>query len=178
MPSIAGHKVNEKSTVPMTLSVGKLIVNFGALEFESFRWILRLSDATTLRRAGEKSFEKRVQCVRKLVKASGAGKPWKTQADAAWKTVLRLQPRRNEIAHNPIWLSWSGSPEQGPADLILIADVKKAVRSGLTAANRPLRKVELDGYVDEAVRVYEQLSALFREWDDAHSAADQGSQPP
>lgn len=83
--------------------IGGLLVNFGALEFSSYRWVGLLADDTIVRDlAIDMQLSKRIALIKRLVSRSNWPENKKKTAVALWDEVSKLAKIRNTVAHNPI----------------------------------------------------------------------------
>lgn len=106
-------------------SIGKLILNFACLEFESYMWLVQLSERPELiPEFAEKRFRSRVDDIKEFVNQRALSNDWKHRALEQWKMSLELGRLRNRVAHNPLVFGWSDDAEQENPDLIGIADMR------------------------------------------------------
>jgi hypothetical protein len=107
--------------------IGGLFLNFGNIEFMSFRWIQHFTlDTLVNDLATDMQLSKRLQIIRELIERSDLPEPARKQAIALWDEVGRLAELRNTIAHNPI--VFGTGPDQKQA--MGIPNVKKMKGSG------------------------------------------------
>lgn len=107
--------------------IGGLILNFGTIEFMSFRWIQHFAtDSLVNDLAIDMQLSKRLQIIRDLVERSSLADDARKQAIALWDEVGKLAELRNTIAHNPI--VFGVGPDQKQA--MGIPNVKQMKGSG------------------------------------------------
>jgi hypothetical protein len=146
---------------PWAQSIGKFILNFGLLEFESHMWLLQLSDEPQL--FPDEWFTQRVARINKLVNRRAFDAAWKDSAERSWERAKTLANTRNQLAHNPLFFGWTDPAEEGTPDLIGILDARSlgdgnsAWKSGISLAN-------IVEKTNEVVTLVEELALLRDEW--------------
>jgi len=160
MSGFAGHEINPDGAGPTLFAVGKLIVNFGAIEWQTYVWIRRMRGVgPEYDSALGRMFAGRVEIVEKLVAAAPIDATLRTECLAAWTDARGLATLRNKIAHSPVALVWRNRDAVGPPDGLAILDAKSA-----TGPNRSKHEVlalaTLSQAVDQAVGLATRLEAL------------------
>jgi hypothetical protein len=109
-------------------SIGGLILNFGFLEFASYRWIQHFARDPLVGHdlAMDMTLSKRLQTIRDLIGRSDLPMDVRKRAIELWDEVEKLSEVRNTIAHNPIVFGegLDGQPAMG------IPNVKKMKGQG------------------------------------------------
>ena len=83
--------------------VGGLLLNFGSLEFISYRWAEVLSTDKVVRDlAIEMPLARRIGLIKRLIERSALADGEKQNALSLWNEVLELAKTRNTLAHNPL----------------------------------------------------------------------------
>lgn len=147
--------MNHPETEKMTMAVGKLIVNFGYIEYETYLWLACLKDSLVgLEDTG--LFGNRAK--RLLGDLSKINHSLRDQAIERWNKALDIAKFRNRIAHNPIVFGWSGSDQVGAPDFLAVMDTK----TGLSATSDDPRVTlrEINDFVNRAASVGQELREL------------------
>lgn len=119
--------INHSETQAITLTIGKLIVNFGALEYETYLWLACLKGSINGIDDNE-LFKSRVdRLLKNLMQVSHARS---NDAVKAWKGALEIAKFRNQIVHNPIFFGWNNKDEVGEPDFLMVLDVKVGLKNG------------------------------------------------
>ena len=125
-PERSPFKLNSPVVTPWSEAIGKLIINFGAIEALSYFWIKELSKDELL---SEISFDtplgRRIDIICKLVQRLELDKKTKNKIKSQWKRIKKISELRNEIAHNPLVFGWNNPEENGPPDFIGHPNLKK-----------------------------------------------------
>lgn len=84
-------------------AIGGVFLNFGGIEFASYRWIEALSQDPMLRDVAiDMNLGRRIDLIKKLIlRSNWDGEKQKAAIDL-WKTVAGHSKIRNTIAHNPM----------------------------------------------------------------------------
>lgn len=160
---LTGHYHNPPGGFPFIDAIGKLIINFGALEFQSYIWIAELArDDTLLDLAVDMSFSRRVALISQLIDRERMPRRWKNEATKRWDQAQQLAQKRNIVAHSPIVIAWKGRPAEGPPDIVAIPKLKYLKREyKRQLPTTPLQEVLKA--VDEIVPVAEGVTTLLEE---------------
>lgn len=138
-------------------SIGGLIINFGAIEFQSLRWIEKLGGDSAATAARGKKLSIRIDEAVKLIGASSLSATDQARARALWSEAKTHSHIRNRIAHNPI----SPGRKQNTQEIVLsVIDLKKMAPKG----TNPLEPLDYSQIVSVALRVGQigrELSALI-----------------
>lgn len=111
--SVNPYAISEDEKLQWMIQVGRLVMNFGAVEYISYNWIRRLCKDDAVRDASVYlDFSDRVRLIKKLMKRirpeSEEIQKLKEEADKLWNEARKLSETRNLVAHNPIIFSWDG----------------------------------------------------------------------
>lgn len=156
------YAVDSKHMSHWVERIGKLIVNFSALEMECIHWLVQLSeDATVLSSLGESQFKTRTAQVMQLVEARSIGSAWRREAIGSWNKALRLAELRNRVAHNPIVFAWKSAHEIGEPDFIGVPSLR---RKGTPPKESLLSGPTIDAAVDETADLAQRLHRLRQQW--------------
>lgn len=116
--------VDSRHTQPWLEPIGKLAVNFGAIELHTYWWLGALAgDPGVARGALRKPFTQRVGRITELLRTRIDDAPLRDEALAARQEAESVAEFRNAILHNPLVFGWHSLPETGSPDLIGIPDV-------------------------------------------------------
>jgi hypothetical protein len=84
-------------------SIGGLILNFGTIEFSSFRWIQHFAtDPLVGDLSMDMTLAKRLRVILELIERSALSTESRKRAIGLWSEVGKMSEMRNTIAHNPI----------------------------------------------------------------------------
>ena len=155
------HAINSPFTDAWLPRVGKLILNFGVLECETYLWLLMLSESPVkIPDFVEWKFAKRVARIMKFVREGPCSENWKVEAQRCWNEAVEQATFRNRIAHNPLAFGWNTKAEVGEPDFIGIVNLKRRDSSQKALAS----KAEMDGVIDSIVSLATRLANLRTEW--------------
>ena len=122
---VAGFDFNNPKTNDLLFAVGKLIMNFGAVEFLTYRLIDQLGEDTTEHDAAlDQFFMKRFKLIEDLARRQGMPEEILSNIETARGPVQELAAFRNKIAHNPIVQSWKGKDTEGKPGSFGVIDIK------------------------------------------------------
>jgi len=138
-------------------SIGGLIINFGSLEFQTLRWLERLSSQDVFGAIRGCMLNQRVNAILELISKSSISEPIQLKARALWAEVMELANVRNRIAHNPLALG--RDPESGEA-VFSVIDLKKMVPVGENRLE-PLSHIKIAEVAVRAAEVSHELSAII-----------------
>lgn len=147
--------LNHPQTEKITMAIGKLIVNFGYIEYETYLWLACLKDGLAgLEDAG--LFGTRAKRV--LTDLSSVTHTLRDQATDRWNKALDIAKFRNRIAHNAIMFGWSGLDQTGAPDILAVIDIK----TGLSPAGDDPRVTlqEINDFVNQAAALGQELREL------------------
>lgn len=109
-------------------SVGKLVVNFGRIEYLSYLWISSLQEDTALIEvAVDMQLSQRIVLVKKLV-VRKLREPQKKKAAKLWERVRDLSELRNVVCHNPYMFGWTSGVPEGDPDFAATPLIKQTLR--------------------------------------------------
>lgn len=137
------------------MAIGKLIVNFGYIEYETYIWLACLKD-------GLASFENAglfgTRAGRLLTDLAQITHALRDQATDRWNKARDIAHFRNRIAHNPIMFGWSGADQIGAPDFLAVMDAK----TGLSAIGDDPRVTlqEIEDFVNQAAALGQELRDL------------------
>ena len=117
---------NSVHTKPWLEPIGMLVVNFASIELQTYLWLGDLSADKQLPFTALKwPFKRRVKEVTSQLDRRVSNEQLKQRCNAAWVQALEIAKRRNAIVHNPIIFGWTSGKEDGPPDVIGVADVSR-----------------------------------------------------
>ena len=109
---------------PWLAPLGKLVLNFSAIELQSYFWLGDLVPSDELvQKYVNARFKVRVDTILSLLPQQSMDEATKLDGVRLWGSTLELAKRRNSILHNPLIYGWSGTDESGPPDYMSIADI-------------------------------------------------------
>jgi hypothetical protein len=116
--------IDPPHTQPWLAPLGKLVLNFSAIELQSYLW---LADFSPDGRIPDKDlygpFKTRVDTITEHLADRVIEDKLKSECLVAWDEALAVAKQRNAILHNPIIYGWHTEDESGPPDVICIPDV-------------------------------------------------------
>jgi hypothetical protein len=143
------------------VKVGKLILSFGALEFETYLWLVELSEAPErIPQFCRLRFAERVQRVMELIDTRACSAKLKAEAQKCWNEALDHARFRNRIAHSPLMFGWNTEEHVGEPDFIGIVDLQRRDSS----VNPLASKAEMNGVVNSIVSLAARLASLRTDW--------------
>jgi len=117
------HFLDNKEGVAWSFLIGNLIINFGAVEFASFRWIEFLSTDDIMRDVAiDMQLSRRFALINRLIDRSKWPDARKSQAKQLWCEIKSLSKTRNKIAHNPI--GFNDTPNGRVRGIINVKEMK------------------------------------------------------
>ena len=155
------HAVDAPFSTAWVARVGKLILNFGVLELETYLWLVQLSEAPDrITEFSRSQFADRVKEIKTFIESRAYSDNWKNEALKGWDEALDQAKFRNRIAHSPLTFGWNNQAEEGEPDFIGIIDLKRR-----DANQNPLAsKGEMDRVINSIVSLATQLANLRAEW--------------
>lgn len=158
------YSVNEQFIKPWATRIGKFILNFAGLEFESNLWLIQMSEQPEkIPEFTKLEFAKRVKIIIKYIKSLGFSERWKLESLTKWQNALELAILRNRIAHNPLLFFWNNEIEEGEPDCIGIADMKSGKRAR-NADGPLLSKADIDNAINQVKGLVVNLEYLRVNW--------------
>ena len=144
--------------------IGQLILNFTVLEFESYFWLVQMSEQPDrIPEFTRLTYASRVKEIKRLVRRLAHSSEWENEALAKWNESLDIAKLRNRITHNPLLFSWTSGIEKGEPDLIGIADMKS--RRPVESSDGPLLpKAVITESINKAVNIATGLATLRNVW--------------
>lgn len=146
---------------PWAQLIGKFILNFGLLEFESHMWLLQMSDEPQL--FPDEWFAQRVKRISELVDRHAFDAAWKDAAGRSWERAKTLANTRNQLAHNPLLFGWTDPAEEGTPDLIGILDAR-SLGDGNSAWKSGIPLADIVEKTNEVATLVEELASLRDAW--------------
>jgi hypothetical protein len=155
------HAINPSFSPAWIGRVGKLILNFGVLELETYLWFIQLSERPDrIPEFTTKKFADRVQEIIGFVKNHAHSEEWKNNALEAWEEALHHAKFRNRIAHSPLVFGWTGRVEEGEPDFIGVVDLQRRDLSQTALAS----KGKMDAVINSIVSLATRLSIMRQDW--------------
>lgn len=125
--SFRGYVSDYKGSQEWAENIGKLLLNFGALEIQTFLWLESLSaDENEVINTSNKQFSWRLCKVRKLIKNRKFESSIESEMLKVWECSEKLAVFRNKIAHNPLVFSYSKQEPDGSPKNIGILSIRKS----------------------------------------------------
>ena len=93
---------NHPETLPLAEAVGKLIQNFGMIEWQTYEWISALqTDSMVLEMAHRSKLRDRVEVIKKMIlRCQSLSSEAKSEMVESWASVIPHAEIRNIVAHN------------------------------------------------------------------------------
>jgi hypothetical protein len=147
-------------TQPWLAPLGKLVLNFSAIELQTYLW---LADLSSQGRVPDKylyaPFKTRVKTITNLLANHTIDDTLKSECLSAWGDALAIAQQRNAILHNPIIYGWRTADESGPPDMICIPDVAH-LGSKPSVTKQVVTLSDLNGLVNSTANLAARLFAL------------------
>jgi hypothetical protein len=150
--------LNNPAAEALSTAVGKLIVNFGAVEFETYVWLACLKEDIENLPVG-KFFKPRVDTL--LNELATLDHSARDSAVGLWSDALAIAQFRNRIAHNPIFFGWNDPSEEGPPSFLRVLDMKGGLQG--EGAQSTVSLAEINQHVDQTAALVQQLRALRKQ---------------
>lgn len=149
---------------PWERRIGQLILNFSGLEFESYSWLIQMSEQPErIEEFTKRTYKQRVGMITDYAKNLAFNEKWKTEAITGWNGSLELAKLRNRIAHNPLMFRWTSGDEKGEPDFIGIVDMK--TREQPIGADGPLlSKADIAEAINQIQSLMLHLESLRKDW--------------
>lgn len=151
--------IGSPHTEPWLVPIGKLAVNFGALELQTYFWIDLLFNGTQVDRALDERFKVRVDRILKLLPQKIAEPELVSDVAEAWGEALEIAKFRNSLLHSALVFAYSTSDENRPPDFIGMPDVHQL------RMNEPIRPIatlaEINSTVDRIVACATRLEQFL-----------------
>ena len=101
-----GYETNNDGIIEWARLIGSLLINFGAVEMQTYLWIEALTDdEQQVVEAAKKKFSDRRSIVVRLIKEKNYSPEIESEMLTAWGHSEVLSKFRNDLAHNPVILS-------------------------------------------------------------------------
>jgi hypothetical protein len=115
MPGMKGYLLNPAGQHDWPRLIGCFVINFGAIEVQTYEWLRKLSaDGLHLEQALKKLFNDRVRILRQLLGELKLPSPLNVECEEVWNQATDLAAFRNTIAHSPIVLVWKNHATAHP----------------------------------------------------------------
>jgi hypothetical protein len=151
------HAIGRPFLAAWITRVGKLIINFGVSEFETYLWLVQLSEVPEkIPEFSILRFAQRVENIMEFVKSRGYSENWKVETQKCWDEAFDQAKFGNRIAHSPLTFGWNKEPEEGEPDFIGIVDLQRRDSS----QNAPASKAEMDGAINSIASLATKLVNL------------------
>ena len=157
-----GVDKNPKYMEPWLVAIGRYMLNFGAVELVSYKYLNSLEESEEeLLKNTKKLLSKRIERIEELLSNSKLKN--KEEMLFHWGKAREFSQWRNRIAHNPVLPVWKqgSDPERSPPDLIGISDMRQ-----LTKESKVTDSISLEGLnklSDITVQMAERLHELSEE---------------
>ena len=164
---VAGFDFNNPKANDLVFAVGKLIMNFGAVEFLTYRLIDQLGEDTTDHDAAlERLFMNRFRLIEDLARQQSMPDEILSDIETVRGTVKEMAAFRNKIAHNPIVQTWKEKDIRSKPGSFGVIDIKSQ-----KGKDRPivdivsLKKINLgiDAVVELATNLESILDSVIAE---------------
>jgi hypothetical protein len=147
-------------TQPWLAPLGKLVLNFSAVELQSYLW---LGDLSPQGEVPDKDlyarFKPRVDTITNRLADHLIDDTLKSECLDAWDDALGVAKQRNAILHNPLIYGWRTADESGPPEFICIPDVAH-LGSKPPVTRQVITLPELNDLVNSTANLAARLFAL------------------
>lgn len=143
---------NHPETLPFVEAVGKLIQNFGMIEWQTYEWISALqTDPMVLEMAHRSKLRDRIEVIKKMIpRSKSLSSEAKNEMMELWASVIPHAEVRNIVAHNGVVM---GFPND---DSTLAATVKGVINFKPRDKSREAELIsleEINGSVNATARI-------------------------
>jgi len=155
--------INSPHTEPWLAPIGRLVVNFGALELHSYLWLALLSDEnqseeTPIDWGLGQFFKQRVDRILLLLPQKLSDIQLVSDATDGWNEALSIAQFRNAVLHSPLVFAYSSPDENGCPDVIGLPDVRQLRKP---SPIRPIAKLaDINSAVSRIVSCATRLEQL------------------
>jgi hypothetical protein len=154
------YSINQPFSNWWATRIGQVVLNFSAVELETYRWLVQLSEnPERIPEWSNKPFKVRVQDIISYMDNRSYTPEWKSKSTAAWHEAECLARKRNRIAHNPLLFGWVDGKEDGEPDFIGVVDIRYPDK-----AEPFLKKDEISAIVNRIAELAPMLGSLREEW--------------
>lgn len=166
------YTINTPQVYEWAVQIGKLMINYSALEAEIDRWLIHLSERayTDANITEEKSrgFQQKHKEVTKLARRRSPSDEWLEKALDRLQRAKVVAGVRDQVAHAPLF-SLVKEPRNSGPEGSRIPPTPRQRQAGRTAH---LEYKGLQVAVDDAVLVVQDLSNLLQQWRNAYMAGN------
>ena len=158
-----GYETDDDSTNEWVVVIGKILLNFGAVEMQSYFWLEALSDDDLeVVNASKMQFSMRLHRVRKLIKKKMFAPEVQDEMLKVWECSEVLSQLRNKVAHNPLFFSYSNREPEGAPDFVGIPTFRKSKKDQTPFKTVPLSSLEhLKSVIDAVHENVINLTELY-----------------
>ncbi len=158
------YATNSKFTTPWAQRVGKLILNFAGLEFESYNWFIQLTEKPELiPKFTLKTFKNRADKIIELANERAFNRQWRYDVAEGWTDAIELAKLRNRLAHNPLVFGWIDKTEKGEPDFIGFPDMRSRTPKSVGEPHF-ISKMDIDGAINQIAKIVPHLNSLLHQW--------------
>jgi len=149
---------------PWATAIGKLVLNFGSLEYETLEWLVQMLEAPErVSKFAGLTFVQRTDVVKRLIGDRAFAGTWKAASLQRWEEGKQIATIRNRLVHNPLVFGWSGNAEEGAPDYMDVPNVREALELA-EPRPAPITLVSIGKATDRAASLVEELARLRKEW--------------
>lgn len=158
-----GASINSSHSGPWVDAIGKLIINFGHVEYLTYEWMDLMGASFPVPAKGQPNgLAVRIDAVRKSTEASALPKGLKRRVKGEWINAEKLLGFRNRIAHGPIVFVYKGGDESRPPSFVGSYSGRSTFGANAKPENLATVKDVL-GKADEALGIARNLIALLND---------------
>lgn len=165
------HAVDTPPINDWALQIGKLMINYSALEAQIDRWVIHLSERayTDANVTAERSrgFKQKHKEVTKLARGRSPSDEWLEKALDRLRRAKVIAGVRDQVAHAALYLLFDGLANSTPT-----ARIPPSPRQRQAGSTSHLEYRGVQGAVDDAVLVVQDLGNLLEQWRNAYKAGN------
>lgn len=165
------YKVNSPNADAWAMNIGKLMINYSALELELSRWIVHLTERVISDKALQtemgRTFKEKHKELVKLSHLRSPSEEWRNLALTALQRTKSLAAIRNQVAHSPLLLGWYDTGEKGTPHYMGIPPTPRQRKDGV---DQHLSFDELASAVNDTASVTQDLNNILERWRNAYKA--------
>lgn len=164
------YAVNIPQVYEWAVQIGKLMINYSALELEIDRWLIHLSERVYtdahITKERSRGFQQKHKEVMKLARRRSPSDEWLGKAVERLKRAKEIADVRDQVAHAPLF-SLLNEPHNRGLESSRIPPTPRQRQAGRVAH---LEYKGLQTAVDDAVVVVQDLGNLLQQWRNAYKA--------
>ena len=166
------YTINTPQVYKWSVQIGKLMINYSALEAEIDRWLVHLSERAytdaAITKERSRGFQQRHKEVTKLAHRRSPSTEWHLKVSNRLQRAKAIAHVRDQVAHAPLY----SLVHESRNDSLSSSRIPPTPRQRQAGNVSHLDYKGLCIAVDEAVAVVPELSNLLHQWRNAYKAGN------